>query len=53
MISAFRLITWLLVVSSSALAQIFTTTFTWVDGDTVIISQSTNALGNTVAIQTL
>jgi hypothetical protein len=53
MISVFRLITWLLVVSSSALAQIYTTTFTWVDGDTVVISQSTNALGNTVAIVTL
>lgn len=53
MISVFRLITWLLAVSSTAFAQIFTTTFTWAEGDTVIISQSTDALGNTLAIQTL
>ncbi|GHJ85392.1 hypothetical protein NliqN6_1794 [Naganishia liquefaciens] len=53
MISVFSLAAWLLAFSSAALAQLYTTTLPWIDGDTVVVSQSTNALGATVIIQTL
>lgn len=53
MISVFSLVALLLAFSSAALAQIYTTTLPWIDGDTVVVSQSTNALGATVIIQTL
>jgi hypothetical protein len=53
MISVFQFGALLLAFGSAAFAQVFTSTLPWVDGDTIIVSQSTDALGRTVVIQTL
>lgn len=53
MFSVYPLLALLLALGSPALAQIFTSTYPWAEGDTIVVSQSTDALGRTIAIQTL
>ncbi|WWC68432.1 uncharacterized protein I206_102359 [Kwoniella pini CBS 10737] len=54
-ISASTLISTLLLAGNGALAQLLTTTYTWAQGDTVVISTGTNALGaaTTRVVQTI
>ncbi|KAK6907558.1 hypothetical protein L486_05477 [Kwoniella mangroviensis CBS 10435] len=54
-ISASTLVSALLLAASNVAAQQFTTTYPWANGDTVVLSTGTNALGvaTTRTIQTL
>ncbi|KAJ9125345.1 hypothetical protein QFC22_000305 [Naganishia vaughanmartiniae] len=53
MLSVYPLLALLLAFGSPTFAQVFTSVLPWIDGDTVIVSQSTDALGRTIAIQTV